>query len=188
MNYIKKLYIKTAVEAQISTFTAEGGTTEYQVILTGTDPFLPFTVQLKNILQAYVSVVENEISKDAVAVFRRYFLSDASNQTDAVLAWECENNLCPLSIVQQPPLNGTKIAVWTYLQTGMELKTYDNGMLAVAHNGYEHYWTGGAYNKAKNSEFQTRLLLNDYVMQLMNRRCTLAHNCICTKNHVRIQL
>lgn len=31
-------------------------------------------------------------------VFRRYFLSDAANQADLVMVWECENSYCPLSI------------------------------------------------------------------------------------------
>lgn len=39
---------------------------------------------------------------------------------------------------------------------------------------------GGAFNKAANSEYQTRLLLNDYVMQLMGQRCTLASHCVRT--------
>ena len=79
------------------------------------------------------------------------------NQTDSVMEWECESAFCPLSIVQQPPLNGTKIAMWTYLQTGMSVQTHDSGLLEASHNGYRHLWGGGAFNKAANSEYQTRL-------------------------------
>lgn len=39
---------------------------------------------------------------------------------------------------------------------------------------------GGSFNRAANSEYQTRLLLNDYVMQLMEQGCKLADNCIRT--------
>lgn len=69
--------------------------------------------------------------------------------------------------------------MWTYLQTGMSVQTYDSGLLEASHNGYRHLW-GGAFNKAANSEYQTRLLLNDYVMQLMGQRCTLASHCVRT--------
>lgn len=180
MNLKKVIYEDMAVESQISSFKGEGGTTEYQVLLSMTDPHLSFAEQLQNLLHIYADIVKNELEEDATPVFRRYFLSDATNQADLVMEWECENAFCPLSIVQQEPLNGTKIAVWTYLQTGMQVQTHNSGLLEAAHNGYRHLWSGGAYNKAANSEYQTRLLLNDYVMQLMGQRCTLASDCIRT--------
>ena len=180
MNYKKKKYEDKAVEAQIASFTGNGGLTEYQVFLQVTDPMLPFEQQLQHIQQAYVSVVKEELADDAVAVFRRYFLSDAANQADLVMAWECENAFCALSVVQQAPLNGTKIAIWTWFQTGVSVETEKNGMLKATHNGYTQYWTGGAFNRASNSEYQTRLLLNDYVMQLTEEGCKLATDCIRT--------
>ena len=180
MNYKKKKYEDKAVEAQIASFTGNGGITEYQVFLQVTDPMLPFEQQLQHIQLAYVSVVKEELADDAVAVFRRYFLSDAANQADLVMAWECENAFCALSVVQQAPLNGTKIAIWTWFQTGVSVETEKNGMLKATHNGYTQYWTGGAFNRASNSEYQTRLLLNDYVMQLTEEGCKLATDCIRT--------
>lgn len=180
MNYKKKKYEDKAVEAQIASFTGNGGITEYQVFLQVADPMLPFEQQLQHIQQAYVSVVKEELADDAVAVFRRYFLSDAANQADLVMAWECENAFCALSVVQQAPLNGTKIAIWTWFQTGVSVETEKNGMLKATHNGYTQYWTGGAFNRASNSEYQTRLLLNDYVMQLTEEGCKLATDCIRT--------
>lgn len=180
MNYKKKKYEDKAVEAQIASFTGNGGITEYQVFLQVTDPMFPFEQQLQHIQQAYVSVVKEELADDAVAVFRRYFLSDAANQADLVMAWECENAFCALSVVQQAPLNGTKIAIWTWFQTGVSVETEKNGMLKATHNGYTQYWTGGAFNRASNSEYQTRLLLNDYVMQLTEEGCKLATDCIRT--------
>lgn len=132
MNYTRKIDTDKAVEVQISSFTGKGGTTEYQVMVSITDPCLSFVEQLQNLLRVYVTVVKEELSNDATAVFRRYFLSDAANQTDSVMEWECESAFCPLSIVQQPPLNGTKIAMWTYLQTGMSVQTYDSGLLEAS--------------------------------------------------------
>lgn len=180
MNYTKKIYSDKAVEAQISSFSGKGGTVEYQVILSLTNPRLSFVEQFQNLLGAYVTVVKEELADGATALFRRYFLSDATNQSDSVMEWECEHAFCPLSIVQQPPLNGTKIALWVYFQTDAVLQTFEPGLLAVSRNGYRHFWAGGAINKAENSEFQTRLLLNDYVVQLMGQGCTLAANCIRT--------
>lgn len=178
MDYIKKTYTDKAVEVQISSFAGKGGVTEYHVLLAITDRTLPFSGQLQNIQWAYVAVIQEVLPDDATAVFRRYFLSDAANQADLVMVWECENSYCPLSIVEQAPLNGSKIAMWTWFQTGITVETTKNGMSKAKHNRYTQYWTGGSCNRASNSEYQTRLLLNDYVLQLTEQGCKLANDCI----------
>ena len=78
MNYTRRIDTDKAVEMQISSFTGKGGTTEYQVMVSITDPCLSFVEQLQNLLRVYVTVVKEELSNDATAVFRRYFLSDWS--------------------------------------------------------------------------------------------------------------
>ncbi|MDD2952992.1 MAG: Rid family hydrolase [Parabacteroides sp.] len=180
MTIIKKTVEQDTIQVQISSFEVQGGVTEYQVLISVTDFSLPFQAQLENLRKAYMNVVKEDLDGDAISVFRRYFVSDAANQTDAIMEWECENSYCALSIVQQAPLNGTKLALWTYLQTGVRTEVHKSGLLEVSRNGYRHLWLGGAYNKAVNSEYQTRLLMNDYVMQLMEQRCTLAANCVRT--------
>ena len=180
MEYRKKQFTDRATVAQISTFAGRGGTTEYHLLLSCTDPALPFTEQLQHIQQTYAAILEEELPDTAIAVFRRYFLSDTANQADLVMAWECENSFCALSVVEQAPENGTKIALWTWFQTGIAVETTRNGMLKAEHNGYTQYWSGGATNHASNSEYQTRLLLNDYVLQLTEQGCKLANDCIRT--------
>lgn len=180
MEWKRVTYLEGAVEAQISTFTGKGGTTEHHVLLSVINNNLSFAEQFQSLQQAYTSCLENELQDGAVAVFRRYFLSDAANQADWVMAWECEQTQCALSILQQAPLNGTKVAFWTWLVTDTSVETDMNGMVLARRGIYTHMWTAGAYNKASTSEYQTRLLLNDYVMQLMARGCTLAKDCIRT--------
>ena len=46
MNYKRKIDTDKAVEVQISSFTGKGGTTEYQVMVSITDPCLSFVEQL----------------------------------------------------------------------------------------------------------------------------------------------
>ena len=175
-----KTYDSLSIQIQLSRFAAKHGVTEYHVMATVTNPELSFNQQVENLRKAYSALMEEEETRLAIPVFRRYFLSDAANQADLVMAWECENALCALSVVQQAPLNGTKIAIWTWFQTGVSVETGENGMLKATHNGYTQYWTGGAFNRASNSEYQTRLLLNDYVMQLTEEGCRLATDCIRT--------
>ena len=123
--------------------------------------------------------MEDEL-KGGIAVFKRYFLSDAANQVDTLLAAVPESSTCGCSVIQQAPLNGTKIALWVYLQTGMDPATLSSGLFEASHNGYRHLWGGSAYNHAQTSEYQTRLLLKDYIMQLIESGGHLATNCIRT--------
>ena len=115
-----------------------------------------------------------------MAVFKRYFLSDAANQAELLLAATAESSDCALSVVEQPPLDGTKIALWAYLQTDVQTRVLPNGLYEVKHGVYRQLWMGGSFNRAANSEYQMRLLLNDYAMQLMEEGCTLADNCLRT--------
>lgn len=47
MNYTRRIDTDKAVEMQISSFTGKGGTTEYQVMVSITDPCLSFVEQLQ---------------------------------------------------------------------------------------------------------------------------------------------
>ena len=180
MIFKNKYYNDLSVNVHISEFASETEHAEFQIMLSVNDSILTFEEQYRRILEAYIRVVKEELPDNSVAVFRRYFLSDAANQSDLVMDWECENADAALSIVQQPPLNGSKIAMWTYLQTGVSAERLKNGMLKVSFGDYTHYWTGSNFNKASNSEYQTRLLLNDYIMQLTEQGCSLYNNCIRT--------
>ena len=46
MNYTRKIDTDKAVEVQISSFTGKGGTTEYQVMVSITDPCLSFVAEI----------------------------------------------------------------------------------------------------------------------------------------------
>ena len=152
---------------------------EYHAIFRITNPRLTYAEQVDSIQSAYELLVKEEIP-GAVAVLKRYFLSDAANQSHQLLATQIENSDCALSIVEQPPLDGTKIALWVYLQTGVQTRTLPHGDYEVSHGGYRHMWSASNFNKASKSEYQTRLLLNDYVMRLAGQGCSLANNCIRT--------
>ncbi|MBR3479712.1 MAG: hypothetical protein IKH32_03285 [Prevotella sp.] len=166
------------ITATISTFRpSEGGIAEHQAVLTCHDGKLPFQQQLDGILNAYQQLLSDQL-KGAVAVLKRYFLSDAANQADAIHAADMSD--CAKSTIQQPPLNGTKIALWAYLMEDVTTRISDSGLYEVAHGAYRHLWNASAHNLAKNSEYQTRLLFNEYVMQLVQEGCTLKDNCIRT--------
>ena len=140
--------------AEIFKYDADNGVSEYHVMIHARCPEDTYEQQLNAVVNAYFALLEGEI-RGAVAVFKRYFLSDAANQSDMLLALTTESSECALSIVEQPPLNGTKIALWVYLQSGVQTRVLHNGLFEVRHGAYRHLWSGNAFNRAANSEYQT---------------------------------
>lgn len=164
---------------EIFRYEVTEGVSEYHAILHLSNPQLTYTEQVDALMQAYDDLVTNDL-KGAVAVFKRFFVSDAANQSDYLQVLHAECSDCALSIIEQPPLDGTKVALWVYLQRGVDTKALTNGIYEVKHGSYRHLWMAGACNQALNSEYQMRLLFNDYVMQLSENGCSLANNCIRT--------
>ena len=163
--------------AEWSVFEFPGNINEYHVMIHVDNPLLTYREQLDAVLDAYQHLLEHEL-RGAVAVFKRYFLSDAANQADEVIAADTSD--CAKSIIQQGPLDGTKIGLWVYMMTGVSSSVLPSGLVEVSHGAYRHLWNASAHNLAANSEYQTRLLFNEYIMQLMQEGCTLAANCIRT--------
>ena len=149
---------------------------EYHAMIQITDRRLPFAVQLEAVISAYDDLLNR--LPDTQAVFKRYFLSDASNQADDVVVADVTD--CAKSIIQQAPLNGSKVALWVWLMTGVQTGMTKSGLYEVRHGDFRHMFNASAHNLAANSEYQMRLLFNEYVMQLAEEGCTLADNCIRT--------
>ena len=174
----KIIFDKTC--AEIASFTtADSEVAEHHVMIHVTDHRLPYSSQLKAIDDTLTQLVHGQLG-GAKPVFKRYFLSDAYNQSGEVLSLELDYSDYALSVIQQSPLDGTKIALWVYLQTHVETRALSSGLYEVRHGRYRHLWNASAHNLAKNSEYQTRLLLNEYIMQLAQEGCRLADNCIRT--------
>ena len=164
---------------EIFRYEVPEGVCEYHAMLRVTNPRLTYIEQVDCLMEAYDQLMQGEM-KGAVAVFKRFFVSDAANQANYLQALHAERSDCALSIIEQPPLDGSKVALWVYIQRGVQTKALANGIYEVKHGGYRHLWMAGACNQASNSEYQMRLLFNDYVMQLLENGCCLADNCIRT--------
>ena len=174
----KEQHIKFAnAFADIFEFDNHTEVREYHVMIHATSPRLTFQQQLEAILEGYSELLEGPL-QGAHAVFKRFFLSDAANQADEVVAADVTD--CAKSIVEQSPLDGTKVALWCYLMTGVYTSIGTSGLYEVRHGQFRHRWTGSAHNMAANSEYQTRLLFNEYNMQLLQEGCTMKDNCVRT--------
>ena len=102
MNLIRKTYDTT--EVQITSFQSSKGITEYHIFFQQTNCLEDFHTQLQHIQDVYARSVE-ELPGNPVAIFRRYFLSDVTNQTDELMERERLSPYCALSIVQQAPMH-----------------------------------------------------------------------------------
>ncbi len=163
-------------QADVFCFDNETEVREYHAMIHVNNAMLSFAEQLEAVLTAYHGLLDKLTG--AHAVFKRYFLSDAANQADAVILADVTD--CAKSIIQQAPLDGTKVGLWVYLMTGVKTAVTKGGLYEVSHGSYRHLWNASACNLAANSEYQMRLLFNEWVMQLMEEGCTLKDNAIRT--------
>lgn len=165
-----------------TTFSPDSGEDEYQVVIQINKGKLSFEGQVEAIRSSLQWLILRKL-RNTTCVFKRYFLSDISNQANRLLAMETDH--CAISIVGQPPLNRTRVALLAYLQTGMKTKVMPCGLYAAEHNGYRHLRSANNYKEGAGSEVQTRLLLTSYIKQLNELGCTLADNCIRTWFYVQ---
>ena len=149
---------------------------EYHAMIHVSQKRLTYARQLEAVMNAYQGLLDR--LPDTQAVFKRYFLSDAANQADDIVVADVTD--CAKSIIEQAPLDGTKVALWVYLMTGVQTGMTKSGLYEARHGQFRHLWNASAHNLAANSEYQMRLLFNEYVMQLAEEGCKLADNCIRT--------
>lgn len=157
----------------------EGGVDEHHAVIRIIQPMLSFREQRDNILTALRELTEGQLP-GARPVFLRFFLSDAANQSGLLTEALADFPPCACSIIEQPPLDGTKIALWVYLQTQVTPRSFPEGLTGIEHNGYVHLWGGSACRPGTDSHEQTRRLLEDYATALEDNGGRLADNCIRT--------
>lgn len=93
-----------------------------------------FERQLDSVLAAREALIDAPWH-EMRPVFQRYFLSDATNQAEQ-LPTEAE---CATSVIQQPPLNGTKVALLLILEHGAKYREASPG---VWRDTAGHVWVG----------------------------------------------
>ena len=178
--YQSKNIDKIGARIEWARFTA-GGVEEVHAMLHVEPRCELFEGQVARIQQAEKILLDMEDVQGASIVFKRYFLSDATNQVPVIQ----ENDACTISYIQQPPLDGSKVAVWLYLQKGTEVVPMNNSTV-VRHNGYQHVWTFGLMDSTSATSYmQTWQTLFIYIDILKLFQATLEKNCVRTWFFVR---
>ena len=85
---------------EIFKYEVKEGVSEFHVMIHSTRPEDTYEEQLNAVANAYNDLLAGEL-KGAMAVFKRYFLSDTANQADLLLAITTESSDCALSV--EPP-------------------------------------------------------------------------------------
>ena len=180
MNYNLIQFEELGVTAEVASFTPEEGVSEWHVMLHVDGRKQSFDDQLRRLYEVEDHLTEIPDFWGAQYVLKRYFLSDSTNQQPLMR----KENGISISMIQQQPLDGSKIAAWLYLQSGVEVKEEDS-VVVIRHNGYQHLWKMGMCKNQGDSAQQTEALLTEYEALLAKFDATLAENCIRTWFFVR---
>ncbi len=143
-------------------------------ILSLTDTLMPFDSQLDLLLDNLRKVIE----EGGTPVLMRFFLSDPANQTESLrerLAFDC-----PVSIIGQAPLNGTKIAAMVWCRQSAAICRVGDRMHKVTERGIDEYWYTGGLSASDGSYNQTVALLDDLSAGLEAQGLTLESDCMRT--------
>jgi enamine deaminase RidA (YjgF/YER057c/UK114 family) len=184
MKYSQLSIAELGVSIEISTFSTPNGVTEWHAMLHVEPLEDTFMGQYQRICLAENWLLKAEMLQGAEMVFKRYFLSDSTNQQPLM---QEETSHCTISYIQQPPLDGSKVALWIHLLQGadIEYQADQAGSTIVSHNGYRHIWIMGLMDNHGDSHQQTHSLLTEYEKLLADQHATMADNCIRTWFFVR---
>lgn len=180
MKFTKQYIEHLGVTMETTTFAPEGGVAEWHVMLHVEPRGEMFKGQMERIYAVEDMILSMPEFQGARYILKRYFLSDSTNQ-QPLMRQEAE---VAVSVIQQQPLDGSKIGAWLYLQRGSEVKC-ESGMVVSQHNGYRHLWKMGMHQCEGDSVQQTEALLVEYEEALLPFQATLADNCIRTWFFVR---
>ena len=180
MDFLQKTWEEIGISCGLSSYISQLGPSEYHVQLHVSPQNEGFAQQYARLQLGFERVCAELLPADARPVLKRYFVSDATNQAPLM---ESET-ACTVSVIQQPPLDGSKISLWVYFLTGADVQCAD-GVTTVEHGGYRHFWHMGMESPAGDSAVQTEALLTRYEDELTAQGATIADDCVRTWFFVR---
>lgn len=171
-------------------FAATAGGTEHYITVEAT-PELGFAEQVEQVHRRYAEAQRAMGLAPETAVFRRVFLSDVMNQAAAIrnspLFGDPEGSPVAVSIVQQPPLPGAKVALLAYhidAPTPLAKQRLSPKHLLIGKNGLGHLWStrlcAGAYGAPVSPEAQTRRIFDELIDTLSVQGANLHDHCVRT--------
>ena len=177
-------------ELAFSSFRGPSGRSEHTITVAAPHD-ISLSRQIDTIAQRYAEALQSLRLAPETAVFRRVYLSDAANQSARVqqssLCQEPFDSPVAVSIVQQPPLPGGKVALLAYHVDGparIAKRRVSPGHLLVESGGLGHLWStqlcaADVVGPADAAD-QTRGVFSRLVDTLAANGANLAGNCVRT--------
>ena len=153
--------------------------TESFSVLTVADCAMSFACQL----EALLASVSRLMKIEGVPVLMRFMLSNPAEQVEelkAHLHYEC-----PVSIIGQAPLDGTKIAALVWCRSEAAVKRVSEQIFRVSRRGVDEYWFTCGLSDAEGSYNQTVDLFDKLSGSLKEQGLTLESDCVRTWLFVR---
>jgi len=172
--------------ASIRTFVgAEGGREHFIVV--EADASLDLPAQIRSLAESYGAAQSSLGLAPTTAVFRRIFLSDVLNQASLVRESAIFDDSVAISIVQQRPLRGAKVALLAYhieSPEGLTKRRLSPRHLLVEKAGKRHLWStrlcSGDAEKSLSAESQTRAAFDELIHTLAEQGGSLRDHCLRT--------
>lgn len=180
---------------RLGSFIPAHGVAEFHAMIELDAAFANAETQFQWLEEAVQRLAQQPELKDATLVWKRFFASDAINQSPYMTASVGE----AVSVVQQPPLNGAKASVWLYFVENARLSADADGAIIMQRPHYGHLFhtqlhersAAGALSRSplmplpSPIEHQTHEIFDRYTQSLSLHGCTLERNCIRTWIYVQ---
>lgn len=182
MKRSKLVWEDLSVLINLSSFEPKNGITEHHAIVSLENKFQNAAKQYQNIEEAIERLRDTNNLKNSTLVLKRYFVSDSVNQTKFLTD---HKTITAVSIVQQPPLNGTKVSVWLYFVSDSKLSVDASGTRVLERPHFTHLFNTQLQKPLKDEYAETKYIFNSYSKSLNEYNCTLKDNCIRTWIYVQ---
>lgn len=173
---------------RIKGFCGENGDSEFYITIMA-PAHLSFEEQIKYLKKHYTAGLKSENLTPETAVFARLLVSDVMNQAKTIhssnLLASGSDNPVAISLIQQLPLPGSKIALQAYhVRSRGNLKKIllSKNHLLLKKNNLGHLWSTGlcSRNSAIPVNIQTCDMFDELIDTLVRQQGTLRENCVRT--------
>lgn len=169
-------YKNLSVTINYSEYKPDKGPSEYHAILelqanSGMESWMQFA-HIENALKLFLN---EPFMKMTSLAWKRYFLTDATNQKE----WIKEGKEA-ISVIQQPPLSGNKVALWVYAIENVDVSKTEEGYTVVSRPDYSHVFHTQLHQLNGDSYQQTQAVFSSYIKDLEEMGCSLEQHCIRT--------
>ena len=174
-------FAESGVSVQISRYDSAQGVTEWHLMFHPSPCTDSFQSQYGRLVAAREGVMSMPEFCSARCMQSRWFVSDIANQRPLMTPFPDGAS----SVIQQPPLDGSKVALWMYVCRAEGDAVCDEHTFLLHRNGYTHFWASALTSAGGDSGSQTAEILERYETMLADRGMTLAGDCVRTWFFVR---